>query len=235
ALPICPAGFGTGAVLAVALAAVVAGARSFTAIAEWAADAAPAALVQLGITGKVPSESTIRRCLRPAPDDLDELLGTWTWLRTSVIGDRRGDSLRRQDAAWCPRCGREPGASAGRVVPAHRHRARPDRSQREDQRDPAADKASRYLDIAGAIITADALHCQRGTAEYITGRGGHDIFNFQRKLRKQLRRSVERNPAAGHQHRARPRSHRKRVLKAAEIAEGIAFSSAVQVLQLTPE
>lgn len=92
--------------LAVALSAVIAGARSFVAIAEWAADTAPDVLAQLGMTGAVPSESTIRRCLQKlAPDQLDNLLGAWTWLRTSVIGGRRviafdGKTLRgARDAA----------------------------------------------------------------------------------------------------------------------------------------
>jgi hypothetical protein len=58
---------GMAGVLAVALAATIAGASSFVAIAEWAADAAPGDLARLGVTGAVPSESTIRRCLqRPA-------------------------------------------------------------------------------------------------------------------------------------------------------------------------
>ena len=46
-------------VLAVALAATLAGARLFVAIAEWAADAAPGVLARLGVTGPMPSESTI--------------------------------------------------------------------------------------------------------------------------------------------------------------------------------
>jgi hypothetical protein len=48
------------AILALAVCAVLAGARSFTAIAEWAADTAEETLARLGVTGKVPAESTIR-------------------------------------------------------------------------------------------------------------------------------------------------------------------------------
>ena len=51
-------------ILGLALCAVVAGARSFTAIAEWAADADEQTLRMPGITGAVPSESTFRRTLR---------------------------------------------------------------------------------------------------------------------------------------------------------------------------
>src|SRR5664279_1751553 len=43
--------------------AVIAGARSCVAIAEWAAQASPAAVAKLGVTGEVPSESTIRRTI----------------------------------------------------------------------------------------------------------------------------------------------------------------------------
>ena len=48
--------------LAVILA--LAGARSFTAIAEWAADTDEATRAGLGIGGAVPCESTIRRTLQ---------------------------------------------------------------------------------------------------------------------------------------------------------------------------
>src|SRR5262249_133033 len=66
------------AILGLALCAVVAGARSFTAIAEWAADADEQTLRMLGVTGVVPSESTFRRTLqRLDADALDDLAGAW--------------------------------------------------------------------------------------------------------------------------------------------------------------
>ena len=93
-------------VLAIALAATLAGARSFVAISEWAVDAAPEVLARLGLTGALLCESTIRRCLQQlTPDTLDALLGPWMWLRTSVLGGRRviafdGKTLRgSRDAA----------------------------------------------------------------------------------------------------------------------------------------
>ena len=51
-------------ILSLALCAVLAGARSFTAIAEWAADADQATREALGVTGVVPCESTFRRTLQ---------------------------------------------------------------------------------------------------------------------------------------------------------------------------
>jgi hypothetical protein len=51
-------------ILGLAVCAVLAGARSFTAIAEWAADADQDTLKARGIRGAVPSESTFRRVLQ---------------------------------------------------------------------------------------------------------------------------------------------------------------------------
>src|SRR5215472_15743070 len=52
-------------ILGLAVCAVLARACSFTAIAEWAADADEQTLARLGVTGVVPSESTFRRTLQP--------------------------------------------------------------------------------------------------------------------------------------------------------------------------
>jgi predicted transposase YbfD/YdcC len=93
------------------------------------------------------------------------------------------------------------------------------------------------LDITGAVITADALHCQRATAEYIIGRGDHNIFtvkNNQPKLRAKLKTVPWKqipilDTGIEHDHVRTA----KRVLKATEITEGIGFPGAVQVLQPT--
>lgn len=78
------------AVLGVAIAAVMAGARSFTAMGEWAADCDAAVLAQFGVTTRVPDEATIRRLFyRLDADALDEVIGTWRWARTAVVDTRR--------------------------------------------------------------------------------------------------------------------------------------------------
>jgi len=77
--------------LAVGLAAVLAGARSFTAIGEWVADAEAGVLVKLGIAaGRRPCEATIRRAFaRLDADRLDAVLGAWMRARVGVAGGRR--------------------------------------------------------------------------------------------------------------------------------------------------
>ncbi len=80
-----------GVILGLAVCAVLAGARSFTAIAEWAADADQATLDGLGVTGPVPCESTFRRVLQSLDADaLDDAAGAWAQQRTApALGGRR--------------------------------------------------------------------------------------------------------------------------------------------------
>jgi hypothetical protein len=74
-----------GAVLAVAVAAVLAGAKSLAAIGEWAADAPGPVLAALGVrrdplrrVWRPPAEATVRRVLaRVDPDALDLVIGRW--------------------------------------------------------------------------------------------------------------------------------------------------------------
>lgn len=127
-------------ILALTLAAVLAGARSFTAIGEWVTDPDHAFLVQLGATGsRLPSESTIRRVLgRVDGHVVDEPIGAFMWLLGRVdvrvenappgddlgadvpVGKQRGErasarGARARRTAWLsPLEGRQSPVSAGR-------------------------------------------------------------------------------------------------------------------------
>ena len=66
------------AVLAIGVCAVLAGARRFTAIAEWAHDLPVGVRVRLGLGRRVPSESTIRRTLQAVDAEaLDAAVSAW--------------------------------------------------------------------------------------------------------------------------------------------------------------
>ncbi|WP_338673490.1 transposase family protein [Streptomyces sp. SCSIO 30461] len=79
-----------GALIAVAVCAVVAGARGFTAIGEWARDAGAAALGRLGPQRGGVDESTLRRLFaRLDADRLDVVLGAWALARAVLVEDRR--------------------------------------------------------------------------------------------------------------------------------------------------
>jgi len=75
--------------LAVGIAAVVAGSRSFAAIGQWAADAGPEVLAVLGAARGPAEESTFRRAFAlVSPDVLDRVLGAWLHTRAVQAGGR---------------------------------------------------------------------------------------------------------------------------------------------------
>jgi DDE_Tnp_1-associated len=130
-------------ILALAVCAVLAGARSSTAIAERAADTDEATRAGLGIGGAVPCESTIRRTLqRLDADAFDHLAGARAQQRTAPSAGRRrvvavdGKTLR----------GSATGTRPGRhLLAALDHDPRrgpgPGRCRGEDERDPDAARA----------------------------------------------------------------------------------------------
>jgi DDE_Tnp_1-associated len=68
--------------LAVGIAAVVAGSKSFAAVGQWAADAGPDVLAVLGAARGPAEESTFRRAFALVSTDvLDRVLGAWLWTR----------------------------------------------------------------------------------------------------------------------------------------------------------
>ncbi|CDZ87539.1 ISAs1 family transposase [Rhodococcus ruber] len=224
-------------ILSVALAGVCAGARSFTAVAEWVHDVPADVLDRLGIKGRPPSESTIRRTLgRLDAAVLDQVIGVWAWLRTGVVDGRRvvavdGKTLRgAKDAAGhlthlLAALDQGSGVVLGQVEVGAKTNEIPLITDLLDA-----------LDLTDVVVTADALHCQRGTADYIVGRGGHYVFtvkNNQRSLRNLLK-SLPWNDipvCSSTGGRGHGRLER-RTIKATEVDAGLGFPHACQVLQV---
>jgi hypothetical protein len=79
------------AVLGVAVCAVLAGARSYIAIAEWARDLTPSVRGRLGLGRRPPCESTIRRVLQSIDAaELDQVLSSWLAARASPSSSTAG-------------------------------------------------------------------------------------------------------------------------------------------------
>src|ERR1700761_4179335 len=79
--------------LAVGIAAVIAGSRSFAAIGQWAADAGPDVLAALGADRGPAEESTYRRAFALlSADVLDQVLGAWLHTRAARAAGRLGDA-----------------------------------------------------------------------------------------------------------------------------------------------
>jgi predicted transposase YbfD/YdcC len=94
------------------------------------------------------------------------------------------------------------------------------------------------LDLAGCVITADALHTQREHAEFlVTGKGAHYILVVKKNqpgLYAQVKNLPWRRiPVASRQHDRGHGRQEHRTLKAAAVAAGPGFPHAAQALCLT--
>lgn len=227
------------AILAVAVCAVLAGCRSYTAIGEWAAGASSQVLAALQAGGSVPCESTIRRVLqRLDGDELDTVVGSW--------------------AAACT----EPAATGRRLVAVDGKRVRGSGSDSADPRHLLAaidhthgvvlaqrevggktNEITEFaplldtVDLTGAVVTADAMHAQRGHADYLVlQRGAHYLLTVkgnQPALYAQLKALPWADVPVAHTitNRAHGRVERRSV-KVVTVSAGILFPHARQAVQI---
>ncbi|MFJ8723192.1 transposase family protein [Streptomyces sp. NPDC093269] len=119
-------------VVALAACAVLAGACSLAAIAEWAADAPPDLLIRLGGSGRepdtgpaAPAEATVRSVLQRIDGDaLDAAIGTWLAGRSRGGAAAQPAALGRGDAQQMGRSFRAQ-MERGAAVAVCRYQARP--------------------------------------------------------------------------------------------------------------
>jgi hypothetical protein len=157
-------------VLAVSVCAVLAGARSYVSIAEWAHDLPVSARLRLRIGRQAPSESAIRRILQRVDSDaLDAALSGWLAARTPppqpggmrvvAVDGKTARGARTEDRTQVHLLAAFD--HAGGIVLGQ--------TQIEGKSNeitafvPLLDR----LDLADVLVTADALHTQRGHADYL--------------------------------------------------------------------
>jgi predicted transposase YbfD/YdcC len=164
-------------VLAFAVAAVLAGADSMTAVTEWAADAPSDVLAALDARcdrrGRrvPPSPSTFRRLLRLL-DAEAVAAGFGTWLRDQVMaGLADAAALVIALDGKTVRGARTRDGTAPHLLAAMICGARAVIAQRDvDVKTNEITQVKPLLeevDITGALVTADALHVQKETARYL--------------------------------------------------------------------
>ena len=161
------------AILAMAAAAVLTGARSITAIAEWAADTPQPVRAALGARRDVPdrwvvpTETTIRRTFaRLDAEALAAAIGAW-------LADRDRPGQRRRAVAVdgkTLRGARHDGRQA-HLLAAMDHATRAVVAQRQVDGAPGEVPGFRPLladlDLADTVVTADALQTHRDAAEFL--------------------------------------------------------------------
>jgi predicted transposase YbfD/YdcC len=190
-------------VLAVAAACTLAGAKTFREIGDQAADLPQNVLADLGgrlhpLRRKIlaPSETRIRTLLHLIDTEiLDEILGGW--LRDLADAGKPDGLLTAIaiDGKWLR------GVLDGQVklfsAMLHEERAviAQHRIPDETTETTQVKELLEHVDLRGAVVTADAAHCQHDTAEHIAGKeedGGRDsaYFLFVKGSQPKLQRAV---------------------------------------------
>jgi predicted transposase YbfD/YdcC len=227
-------------ILMLAVCAVMAGCRSFTAIGEWAANTSEQVRSVLGIGPRVPCESTIRRTLqRVDGDGLDTMVGAWAARRTAASPGRRrlvavdGKRLR--------------GSGSATVEPRHllaaiSHTHGVVLAQREV--DGKTNEITEFapllegVELTDAVVTADAMHTQRDHADYLVlQRGAHYLITVkgnQPTLHTQLKALPWKDVPVAHTSSNRGHGRlEQRHVKVVTVSAGILFPHARQAIQIT--
>jgi len=230
-------------VLAVSAAAVAAGARSVTAIAEWAADAPWPVLAALGVRCdpltrrcQVPGEATIRRVLaRVDGDAVDATIGAW--LADRLRPPPRPRRVLAVDGKTLRGSARD--GHQVHLLAALDHHDGAVLAQRQVDGAPGEVPAFQPLlaglDLAGVVVTADALHAQRDHAAFLVDRGADYLLVVkanQPGLYAQLAGLPWRQIPV--MDRTRDHGHGRvelRTLKVAAVA-GLCFPHAAQAIQV---
>jgi predicted transposase YbfD/YdcC len=235
-------------VLTVAVCAVAAGARSFVAVAEWVADLPAEVAAGLGTARRCPSESTIRRVLgKIDADRFDAAIGAFIQrlcAGVAPVARRRvlavdGKTLRgsrHTDGAGVQVAGRHLLAVIDQHTRVVLGQLAVDTKTSEINRFTPLIDTLTGIDLAGVVITADALHTQREHVADLAARGAHWVLTVkgnQPTLRRQLASLPWRH--IGPAHRSTETGHGRReirTLRVLTIAAGIAFPHAHQAIQV---
>jgi hypothetical protein len=177
-------------VVAIAVCATLAGARSFLAIAEWARGLSREGLQRLGSKRwKPPSEPTLRRVLqRLDANALDVQIGQWVVQRYPLAGRAiavDGKSLRGAHDA---------GQAVPHLLSAILQQEAVVLGQIEvEEKTNEIPKLQPLLDplpLQGAVVTADALHTQSESARYVVETKGADYLFLVKENQPTLHQDI---------------------------------------------
>jgi predicted transposase YbfD/YdcC len=223
--------------LAVGISAVIAGSKSFAAIGQWAADAGPEVLAVLGAARGPADESTFRRVFAlVSADVLDRVLGAWLWTRAVQAGGRLVIAIDGKTV----RGAKNKNGKAPHLVAALAHGIGAVLGQvavdaKSNEIPAVRELLKAFADLAGAVLTIDAMHTQHDTARAILSRGADYVMTVKANMPtmyQQLKKLPwARVPAVSSVSKDHGRRAR-RTIKIALAPAWIEFDGAAQVAQL---
>src|SRR5215211_7056904 len=206
--------------LAVAVCAVMAGARSFAAVADWAVDLPAQQRSQLGLTGAVPDPVTFWRVLtRVDAAGLQQALGAW---------------LRSVLASATPVV---PGRCRPRLVLAVDGKALRATRNARGRGDRPVHLLAAVEHGRGVVVAQVALHAQTSHAEFLHARGAHLLVTVkgnQPTLHATLKALPWKDVPVGHVNTSHGHGRiENRTVKSVTVAAGLGFPHAVQAIKIT--
>ncbi len=175
-------------VLLLAVGAVLAGARSYAAIAQWAGCAEQA----VAVCGPTPHATTFGRVLAAVdPAALQQALTDWVLARRQARREKRAGAARPRGEERVVlavdgktlRGARDPDGGQAKLVAVFDGAAGLVLSQVEvvdgDELTAFAAVLNTVPNLQDVVITADALHCQRAHADYLHTRGADYLFTVK--------------------------------------------------------
>ncbi|MEU2826767.1 ISAs1 family transposase [Streptomyces bacillaris] len=186
-------------VLALTACAVLAGATSLLAVGEWIADAPGHVLEQVGANPDpllpvrvLPAESTVRRLLaRVDGDALDRAVGRWLADRLPKATGLRGLAVDGKSLRGAAKAnGRKVHLLAALEHATGLVLAQMDVGEKTNEITCFQPLLDTLADLAGVVVTSDAMHTQREHADYLLDRAAHYIVivkGNQKKLRRRLK------------------------------------------------
>ena len=236
--------------LAASVCAMLAGSRSFAAIAEWIADLPAAARADLGLSGPVPAGTTLWRLLTALdPTALQDALGAWLRARLTWRPSR-ADRRRRRGRRVLAVDGKAMRATLRGLNPMHLlavldHAtsivlAQVNVDVKTNEIPCLKTVLDQIADLKDVLITVDALHCQTAHITYLRGRGAHLLVcvkGNQPSLLKRLKALPWKQVPVGHTSTDRAHGRiEERTLKAVTVTEqagGLGWPHAAQAIQIT--
>lgn len=233
--------------LAAVTCAMLAGSRSFAAIAEWIADLPATARADLGLSGPVPAATTLWRLLSAVdPTAPQDAVGAWlrarlAWRPSRSERRRRGRRVLAIDAKAMRATLRGANPLHLLAVPDHATSivlAQVNVDVKTNEIPCLRTVLDQIPDLKDVLVTADALHCQTAHVTYLLGRGAHLLVcakGNQPGLPKQLKTLPWKQvPVA---HASTTRTHARIEERTAKIvtdsAGGLGFPGAAQAIQIT--
>lgn len=177
-------------VIAVAVCAALSGARSFTAIAEWTKSLSIEALYKMGAKRpEPPSEPTIRRVLQCIDaEKFDARIGEWISKQIPLAGKAiavDGKTLRGAH---------DVGQRPPHLLSAILHQEAVVVGQlavsEKTNEIPKLKELLKPLPLDGSIITADALHTQKNTAQFLVEEKKADYLFIAKENQPTLRQDI---------------------------------------------